>query len=61
MRYLPHLAAVLLFAGPLSAADDDVLALIPPPAIVTVQVNGIDRAQDRLDALLKTAVPDRAQ
>src|SRR5438067_12328845 len=55
------LVLALLAVGLASAAPvDDTLALIPPKAIATVQVNGIGRVQDRLDRLLKTAVPDRA-
>lgn len=47
-----------IVAGAAPGADP-VLDLIPPKAIATVQVNGIDRTLDRLDALLKNAVPDR--
>src|SRR5262245_5669272 len=53
--------ALLLFALPLSAAEPaDPLALIPPKAIAVAQVNGVERVQERLDKLLKTAVPDKA-
>src|SRR5262249_12903332 len=62
-------AVVLLAAGPLTAAPggkdptgtpDEALALIPPNAILVVQLNGIDRARDRLDKMLQSAVPDLA-
>lgn len=38
----------------------DPLALIPPKAVVVVQMNGVERVQERLHALLKKAVPDKA-
>ena len=51
----------LLFALPLRAGEnEEVLALIPPKATAVVQVRGLERVQERLDALLKNAVPDRA-
>jgi hypothetical protein len=62
-------AVVLLAAGPLTAAPggkepagtpNEALALIPPNAILVVQLNGIDRARDRLDKMLQSAVPDLA-
>lgn len=53
------LALTVLVPVPAVAADDP-LSLIPPKAIATLQVNGIGRVQDRLDKLLKNAVPDRA-
>jgi hypothetical protein len=59
-RGYPVLLCLVLAAGPAVAADDTSLALIPPKAIATVQINGIGRVQDRLDKLLKDAVPDRA-
>src|SRR5947209_7133187 len=62
-RRLP-LVVLLLAVGRSCAAPeagDEVLALIPPSAVATIQVNGIDRMQDRLDVLLKNAIPDRAQ
>ena len=43
-----------------AAPADETLALIPPKAIATVQINGLGRVQDRLDKLLKAAAPDRA-
>jgi len=43
-----------------AAPPDEALALIPPKAIATVQINGLGRVQDRLDKLLKAAAPDRA-
>jgi hypothetical protein len=39
---------------------DESLALIPPKAIAVVQVNGIERVQERLNRLLQAAVPDKA-
>jgi hypothetical protein len=41
-------------------AADEILRLIPPKAIAVVQVQGIERVQERLGKLLRTAVPDRA-
>lgn len=53
------LLAVALFAAPAFAADET-LALIPPKAIATLQVNGVGRVQDRLERLIQTAAPDKA-
>src|SRR4051812_41829452 len=59
-----RLALIVLLLPTLSAlaapVDDAALALIPPNAIAVVQVNGVERVQERLDKLLKTALPDRA-
>jgi hypothetical protein len=55
-----HLLALALFAPVPAFAADEALSLIPPKALATVQVNGIQRVQDRLDKLLKNAAPDRA-
>ncbi|MBO0697382.1 MAG: hypothetical protein J2P46_03220 [Zavarzinella sp.] len=61
---------MLVAAGPLVAAPagkdaatphDESLALIPPKAIAVVQVNGIERVQERLNKLLQAAVPDKAE
>lgn len=57
-RTLFALIACLL-CGRTARAADDPLALIPPKAIATVQINGVQRVQDRLERLLKAAVPDR--
>src|SRR5262245_6612836 len=65
---LTSLVMVVLAAAPLWAAPgkeaapaaDEALALIPPRAVAVVQINGIDRVQNRLDKLLQAAVPDRA-
>jgi hypothetical protein len=44
-----------------SAAEPaDPLTLIPPKAIAVIQVNGLERTQDRLEKFLKNAVPDQA-
>jgi len=54
-------ALLLIGALPGWAAErDDILALIPPKATAVVQVRGLDRVQDKLDALLKVAMPDKA-
>ena len=53
-------ALVLFLSAPLVAADDDALALIPPRATITVQVNGLGRVQERIEQLLTAAVPDRS-
>src|SRR5262245_42180023 len=72
MNSLIRIASALCLvaiAGPASAAPtgkepaapaDETLALIPPKAIATVQVNGLGRVQERLEKLIKAAVPDRA-
>jgi hypothetical protein len=61
---------MLLAPGPSVAAPagkdaatpaDESLSLIPPKAIAVVQINGIERVQDRLNKLLQTAVPDKAE
>ena len=41
-------------------AADEVLGLIPPKAIVVIQVQGIDRVQERLGRLLRNSLPERA-
>jgi hypothetical protein len=57
----PRLFLALALLAPVPAfAADETLSLIPPKALATVQVNGIQRVQDRLDKLLKNAAPDRA-
>jgi len=53
------LALAVLAPAPAPAADET-LALIPPKAIATLQVNGVQRVQDRLDRLIKNAAPDKA-
>src|SRR4051794_1820532 len=69
MKPLHSLLLALGVALPVTAAPtvkepagpaDETLALIPPRAIATLQVNGLQRVQDRLDQLLKAAAPDRA-
>jgi len=61
LRRLGPAIAGLVFVLPLSAAEPaDPLALIPPKAIAVAQVNGVERVQERLDKLLKTAVPDKS-
>ena len=42
------------------AAADEVLHFIPPKAIAVVQVQGIERVQERLGKLLRNTVPDKA-
>jgi hypothetical protein len=62
------LLAALLLTTPLAAAPgdkapppgEDVLALASDKALIVLQVNGVERAQERLNALLKAAVPDLA-
>ena len=59
-----HLVATPLAAAPGDKAPppgEDVLALASDKALFVLQVNGAERAQDRLNALLKAAVPDLAE
>lgn len=59
-RLLPVLL-ILALGSPLAAAPgDDALSLASDKSLFVLQINGVQRAQDRLDALLKAAVPDIA-
>jgi hypothetical protein len=61
VRWLGLALAGLVWALPLCAAESvDPLKLVPPNAIAVVQVNGVERVQERVDKLLKAAVPDKA-
>src|SRR5262245_16987384 len=72
MTILRYLAFGLVLLAPVAAAEapvgkdappsaDDALALIPPKAIAVVQINGVERVQERLNKLLQAAVPDKAE
>ena len=56
-------SSILLLACALSATaaePADPLTFVPPKAIAVLQVNGLERTQDRIDKFLKIAVPDQA-
>src|SRR5688572_15344376 len=38
----------------------DPLTLVPPKSVAVIQVNGVERVQGRLNAMLKKAIPDKA-
>ena len=51
---------VFVVALPIPAAEsDDLLNLIPPNATAVVQNTGLEGVQQRLDAFLTVAVPDK--
>jgi hypothetical protein len=64
MRF-PHLLTLAAFVAAAPAYGQapkaaDPLSLVPPKAVAVIQVNGVERVQERLNALLKRAIPERA-
>jgi hypothetical protein len=64
MRHLMSIGPFALLFATFAHAQDtklaDPLTIIPPKAVAVIQVNGVERVQERLQALLKKAVPDQA-